>query len=286
MRYEHRWLASGAIVVALAAFSTGNLSIAETAGPAEKPARLEKVAGSNLNRVVLTAKAAERLAIATTQIREEPVKRWLVVGGEVEAMPEQPATSQATDADATTPTAIPVRVRVPRLDDPEVIARRTIVVLSLGENGDEGDDDDASEKDDENDDDTDDGRKVVVLTIDDESEAKFRATPLDEAMAAQYYEVSNTDHRLTPGQHVQVRLAQPDNGKPQKVIPYSAVMYDAQGATWVYTNPEPLAFVRQAIDIEYIHKNLAVLKDGPPTGTVIVSVGAAELMGVEQKIGN
>src|SRR5574341_2163183 len=29
------------------------------------------------------------------------------------------------------------------------------------------------------------------------------------------------------------------NGAQRKVIPYAAVLYDTQGATWVYTNPEP-----------------------------------------------
>ena len=51
----------------------------------------------------------------------------------------------------------------------------------------------------------------------------------------------------------------------------------------VYGNPEPRVFVRQPVDIEYVHKDVAVLKDGPPTGTLIVNVGAAELMGVEQR---
>jgi hypothetical protein len=280
MRHEHRWLAAALIVVTLSVSGMASLCSAGSAETQDKPARLEKLPGSNLSRVILTAKAAGRLALATTKIREESVKRWLVVRGEVEAMPEQPVVATAPHA---------IRVRVPRLDDPDVIARQTVVVLSLGEQDDDDDDEDKLEKDDENDDDADDSKRVVVLTIGGNGNAaRFRATPLDEAMAgtAQYFQVSSADHRFTPGQRVQVRLAQPGNGKPQKVVPYSAVMYDAQGDTWVFTNPEPLVFVRQAIAIEYIHKDLAVLKEGPPTGTVIVSVGAAELMGVEQKIGN
>ena len=278
---EHRWLAAALTAVALSAFGMAGVCLAGTAAPAEKPARLEKVPGSNLNRVVLIAKAAERLAIETTKVREETVKRWLMVGGEVEAMP------QAADAAATAQDAGFVRVRVPRLDDPEVIARRSIVVLSLGE--DEDEDNGAVEKDDENDDDADDSKRIVVLTIDgngSDNPASFGATPLDEAAAAQYFQVRSAEHHLTPGQRVQVKVAQPESGKPQKVIPYSAVIYDAQGATWVFTSPEPLVFERQSIAIEYIRKDLAVLKEGPPTGTMIVSVGAAELMGVEQKIGN
>ena len=64
-------------------------------------------------------------------------------------------------------------------------------------------------------------------------------------------------------------------------IPYGAVLYDIDGATWTFTNPEPLVFVRQAISVESIRGDVAVLEDGPPAGTEVVTVGAAELMGAE-----
>src|SRR5262245_34849568 len=34
------------------------------------------------------------------------------------------------------------------------------------------------------------------------------------------------------------------NGAKRTVIPYAAIIYDTEGATWVYLNPEPLTFVR------------------------------------------
>ena len=70
----------------------------------------------------------------------------------------------------------------------------------------------------------------------------------------------------------------------RKVVPYAAVLYDAKGATWVYTNPNPLTFVRHAIQIDYIEGDLAVLSDGPAAGTAVVVVGAAELFGAETGI--
>jgi hypothetical protein len=70
-----------------------------------------------------------------------------------------------------------------------------------------------------------------------------------------------------------------------KVVPYAAVLYDARGNTWAYTNPKPLTFVRHAIHIDYIEGDLAVLSDGPPSGTEVVIVGAAELFGAETGIG-
>ena len=64
-------------------------------------------------------------------------------------------------------------------------------------------------------------------------------------------------------------------------VPYSAVLYDARGETWVYTNPEPLVFVRRRISVARIDGDRVVLTDGPPAGTTIVTVGGAELLAAE-----
>jgi hypothetical protein len=85
--------------------------------------------------------------------------------------------------------------------------------------------------------------------------------------------------QMAPIQDLQVR------GTPRKVVPYAAVLYDASGNTWAYTAPEPLRFVRQPIKIDFIDGEKAVLVDGPPSGTPVVTVGAAELLGVEIGVG-
>jgi hypothetical protein len=74
-------------------------------------------------------------------------------------------------------------------------------------------------------------------------------------------------------------------GTVRKVVPYSAVFYDLNGATWVYTNPAPRTFVRAHITVDSIDGDLAVLSDGPPTGTTVVTVGASELYGTEFGVG-
>ena len=71
------------------------------------------------------------------------------------------------------------------------------------------------------------------------------------------------------------------DGVNRLVIPYAAVIYDTEGAAWAYTNPEPLTFVRQALEIESIDGDEAILSDGPSTGTRVVSVGTPELYGAE-----
>lgn len=74
-------------------------------------------------------------------------------------------------------------------------------------------------------------------------------------------------------------------GVARKVVPYAALLYDANGGTWVYTAPQPLTYVRQRITVDYIVGDLVVLSDGPPAGTAVVTTGAAELYGAELNAG-
>lgn len=65
------------------------------------------------------------------------------------------------------------------------------------------------------------------------------------------------------------------------VAPYSSLLYDASGQTWVYTNPETLVYIREEVTVDRIEGDLVHLTDGPEPGTSIVTVGAAELFGAE-----
>jgi hypothetical protein len=68
-------------------------------------------------------------------------------------------------------------------------------------------------------------------------------------------------------------------------VPYEAVLYDEHGETWTYTSPQERVFVRAAITVEEIADGLAILSAGPPVGTAVVTVGTAELWGVESGVG-
>lgn len=76
-----------------------------------------------------------------------------------------------------------------------------------------------------------------------------------------------------------------DGARKRTVIPYSAVLYEPDGETWAYTSPESLTFVRAPIVVETIEGDSAVLSQGPPLGTKVVTVGVAELFGAENGIG-
>jgi hypothetical protein len=84
---------------------------------------------------------------------------------------------------------------------------------------------------------------------------------------------------------VRTDAVRPVHGGDRTTIPYAAVLYDADGATWAYTNPEPLVFVRAAVEVDRIVGRRAVLRDGPAAGTLVVTVGAAELLGSEYEVG-
>ena len=47
------------------------------------------------------------------------------------------------------------------------------------------------------------------------------------------------------------------------VVPYAAVLYDKKGDTWVYTNPEPLTFVRGTRSSSTDRGRPAYPADGP-----------------------
>lgn len=68
-------------------------------------------------------------------------------------------------------------------------------------------------------------------------------------------------------------------------IPYAAVVYDAQGATWTYVASRPLVYSRAQVTVEEIDGDVAHISAGPPTGTRVVTTGAAELYGAEIGVG-
>jgi hypothetical protein len=69
-----------------------------------------------------------------------------------------------------------------------------------------------------------------------------------------------------------------------RVVPYSALIYDAEGGTFVYTAPTPRSFLRVAVVVDRIEGDRVLLTDGPAAGSRVVTVGAAEVYGTELEI--
>jgi hypothetical protein len=78
-----------------------------------------------------------------------------------------------------------------------------------------------------------------------------------------------------------VRTAVSHGKGRREVVPYAAIIYDAQGHAFAYTSPRRLTFVRTPISVQRAVGPFAVLSKGPPPGTPVVTVGAQELLGVE-----
>ena len=74
-------------------------------------------------------------------------------------------------------------------------------------------------------------------------------------------------------------------GQPGNLtVPYAAVIYDAEGDTWTFVELEPGVYQRAPITITSVEGDRVGLSAGPEPGTNVVTVGAAELVGVEAGI--
>jgi hypothetical protein len=69
------------------------------------------------------------------------------------------------------------------------------------------------------------------------------------------------------------------------VVSSAAVIIDPTGTYWVYTNPEPLVFVRREIRPVREDGQQAFFEEGPAIGTLVVTTGVPELYGAEFGIG-
>jgi hypothetical protein len=87
--------------------------------------------------------------------------------------------------------------------------------------------------------------------------------------------------RPAPAKHA---ATQPTAVAGTLAVPLNAVLYDKDGATWVYVSTGTLTFQRERITISGVDGDSAVLTTGPATGTAVVTVGAAELLGAEDGV--
>lgn len=107
--------------------------------------------------------------------------------------------------------------------------------------------------------------------------------PTADAMSSSidlYFQIQNPSGTYRPGQRVGVwiPLRESTGGV---IIPWSAVLYDHHGGTWVYEQIQPLQFTRRRVQLESIEDGSAMISLGLRPGANVVTDGAAELFGVE-----
>lgn len=99
-----------------------------------------------------------------------------------------------------------------------------------------------------------------------------------------FYSLANPDRSLRPGQRMSVRLPL-RSSQEHLVVPRASVLFDAFGGTWVYEAKEGGVFERRRVALIDLIGDFAVLDQGPPLGTRVVTTGAAELFGTEFGVG-
>jgi hypothetical protein len=77
-----------------------------------------------------------------------------------------------------------------------------------------------------------------------------------------------------------------DGNGTETIVPHAALIYNPDGDVFVYTRPERETYVRAPVKVSRVVGDQAVLLEGPPSGTAIVTVGAAELLATEYEILN
>jgi len=244
---------------------------------AVKPVKLEAVEGSTIKRVILTQKAVDRLGIKTdAKVREEEIPHIQTVGGLVLDTPVAMAIAErglsgggaaltpvaathAADADASSanmPLMVMVTVSPGEFD--RMAQDRPARLIPLNANG---------------------GASTALMAM----PSKLPPVPDPKRlMLALYYTVGATGQGLTHMERVRVDLELSDHGVRRSVVPTSSIVYDEKGGPWVYVNTAPLTYFRQAVGLERIAEDRAILSSGPPVGATVVTVGASMLYGSEK----
>ncbi len=317
--------ATAVLLLAPAAVNAADPGASQATG--KNPAvTLEKISGSGVKRVTLSAKAAERLGIETGTVSEQSlIRKQMVSGliiGPVDKQPEKkpgggtfggfgqavfapvptapaPAALQkpsggfvvvgkaiAAPATQSVPALIPVAAALaspaastlaaspPTANAPLAGDAWVQVTLTQGEWERLTKEQPA---------------RLLALSTRDKFATEILAQPSGMApledtkrtMLTLYYVVPGKDHGLTMNSRVRVELQHSGNEEKHRVVPYSAVYYDGKGDPWVYVNTKTLTYERQRINVAVIVGDLAVLSDGPPIGTPIVTVGSSLLFGAE-----
>lgn len=247
MKRRNLWI--GLVLIMIAALGLSACGQEPTPEKIEPAKLIDQGDGRNL--VILTERAAERLGIETDTVREEQFMQTRSVGGEV--------------TDASNPDQVMVRVSFSAGDLASVNMSIPALVLLLD--------------DDEEDDDMNGGWTAELDELpgldDDE----------DNGITELHYVINNADHNLVAGQRLLVELSLTGDVAAKLVVPVGALIYDLNGETWIYISPEPLQFLRYAVQVDYIEGDMVVLLEGPPAGTKVATVGVAELHGTDTGVG-
>lgn len=107
--------------------------------------------------------------------------------------------------------------------------------------------------------------------------------PLSNAGSASadlFYEISNSDRLFRIGQKVRTSLLL-EAYEESLVVPWSAILYDSKGGSWVYVKIAAHVYSRHRVEVSHIVNDFVVLTRGLKVGDEVVVAGAAEIFGTE-----
>lgn len=219
-------------------------------------ARMEPIGDSGLNKVILTEKAAERVDIQMAAVEASSGNGGRKMGGTVVS----PA-----DMNGSATGGYYVAVSLTENERAAVDSSAAALVWST---------------------DAPDGQAGLTAMPSAEPPDGLLSDPEPSSTdVVVYYEIDGGISAMAPGARVFVEVPLAGSGAPRTVVPYSSVVYDLDGRTWVYVSPEPLVFQREEVEVERIEGDFAILSSGPAVGTEVVMTGATELLGVESGVG-
>lgn len=111
--------------------------------------------------------------------------------------------------------------------------------------------------------------------------------PLSNAGSASadlFYEISNSDRLFRIGQKVRTSLLL-EAYEESLVVPWSAILYDSKGGSWVYVKIAAHVYSRHRVEVSHIVNDFVVLTRGLKVGDEVVVAGAAEIFGTEFGVG-
>ena len=109
---------------------------------------------------------------------------------------------------------------------------------------------------------------------------------LEEIEGSEFVKVTFTEKAMERT-GVEIAEVTSERSSPVKVVvPYGALIYGPEGQTWVYTCPQSRVFVRMVVDVDRIDGDKVYLNEGPPVGSMVATVGVAEIYGTESEVGH
>ena len=113
------------------------------------------------------------------------------------------------------------------------------------------------------------------------SHAGYEPTTLEAVDGADFKRVTLT---AEAAERAGLRTATVGREDRHRTVPYTALLYDSAGKSFVYTSPRRLTFLRADVDVARVDGKRVLLRAGPPPGTPVVTVGSTEVYGAELEI--